>query len=89
MTVVEARVRSEAQRRATAAFWPWSCSINTEIRGSIADHEFTMERGGRRVAEASGRWLRLRETYGVEAEWARTMLWSWPSLRSSIRWRTV
>jgi uncharacterized protein YxjI len=37
-----------------------------DIQGNITDHEYTMERGGRRVAEVSKRWLRLADTYGVE-----------------------
>jgi uncharacterized protein YxjI len=37
-----------------------------EIKGNIVDHEFTFERGGRKVAEVSKRWFRLRDTYAVE-----------------------
>jgi uncharacterized protein YxjI len=36
------------------------------IQGNIVDHEYTFEAGGRKIAEASKRWLRLRDTYGVE-----------------------
>src|SRR6476619_791877 len=37
-----------------------------EIQGNIVSHEYTMERGGKRVAEVSRKWLRLAETYTVE-----------------------
>ena len=34
--------------------------------GNVVDHEFKVERGGHRVAEASKRWFRVRDSYGVE-----------------------
>jgi len=37
-----------------------------EAKGNIVDHEYSIERGGRKVAEASKRWFRLRDTYGIE-----------------------
>ena len=37
-----------------------------EIQGNIVSHEYTMERGGRRVAEVSKKWLRVADTYTVE-----------------------
>ena len=39
-----------------------------QIQGNILDHEYTFEAGGRKVAETSKRWLRVRDTYGVEIE---------------------
>jgi uncharacterized protein YxjI len=39
---------------------------NIEIQGNIVSHEYNMERGGRRVAEVSKRWLRLADTYTIE-----------------------
>ena len=36
------------------------------IQGNIVDHEYEFERGGAKIAEVSKRWLRLRDTYGVE-----------------------
>ncbi|MEU1971237.1 LURP-one-related family protein [Microbacterium sp. NPDC019599] len=36
------------------------------IQGNIVDHEYEFERGGSKIAEVSKRWLRLRDTYGVE-----------------------
>src|SRR5580704_19629417 len=36
------------------------------IQGNIVDHEYTIEDDGRRVAEVSKRWFRVRDTYGVE-----------------------
>ncbi len=41
---------------------------NLEIQGSILDHEYVMEAGGRKVAEVSKRWFSLRDSYGVEIE---------------------
>jgi uncharacterized protein YxjI len=35
-------------------------------KGNIVDHEFEIERDGEKIAEISKRWLRIRETYGVE-----------------------
>ncbi len=37
-----------------------------EIKGNIADHEYTFERNGRNVAEVSKRWVRMRDTYTVD-----------------------
>ena len=37
-----------------------------EAKGNIVDHEYTIERGGQKVAEASKRWFRVRDTYGIE-----------------------
>ena len=37
-----------------------------EAKGNIVDHEYKIERGGRRVAEVSKRWFRIRDTYGIE-----------------------
>jgi uncharacterized protein YxjI len=37
-----------------------------EAKGNIVDHEYRIERGGKRVAEVSKRWFRIRDTYGIE-----------------------
>ncbi|MGB0093296.1 MAG: LURP-one-related family protein [Solirubrobacteraceae bacterium] len=37
-----------------------------EAKGNIVDHEYKIERDGDRVAEVSKRWLRVRDTYGIE-----------------------
>jgi uncharacterized protein YxjI len=34
--------------------------------GNVVDHEFKIERDGDTVAEISKKWVRVRETYGVE-----------------------
>jgi len=39
-----------------------------ELTGSLFDHEFTIERGGRRVARASRKLFRIRDTYAVDVE---------------------
>jgi uncharacterized protein YxjI len=39
-----------------------------EIHGNIVDHEYTFEADGRKVAEVSKKWFRVRDTYGVEVE---------------------
>jgi uncharacterized protein YxjI len=36
------------------------------VHGNVVDHEFKIERDGDTVAEISKRWVRVRETYGVE-----------------------
>jgi uncharacterized protein YxjI len=35
-------------------------------KGNIVDHEFEIERDGHKIAEISKRWVRVRETYGIE-----------------------
>ena len=35
-------------------------------QGNIVDHEYEIEADGRKVAEVSKRWFRVRDTYGVE-----------------------
>src|SRR4051794_13497691 len=37
-----------------------------EAKGNIVDHEYKIERGGKKVAEVSKRWFRVRDTYGIE-----------------------
>jgi uncharacterized protein YxjI len=37
-----------------------------EAHGNIVDHEYKIERDGHKVAEVSKRWLRVRDTYGIE-----------------------
>jgi uncharacterized protein YxjI len=37
-----------------------------EVQGNILDHEYELERGGRKVAEVSKKWFRVRDTYGIE-----------------------
>ena len=37
-----------------------------EAHGNIVDHEYEIERDGRTIAEISKRWLRVRDTYGIE-----------------------
>ena len=39
-----------------------------EIQGNILDHEYTFEQGGRKIAETSKKWFRLRDSYGVEID---------------------
>jgi uncharacterized protein YxjI len=41
-------------------------SDDLEASGSLLDHEYTFERGGRTVATVSKRWFTMRDTYGVE-----------------------
>ena len=35
-------------------------------KGNIVDHEYKIERGGDKVAQVSRRWVRMRDTYGIE-----------------------
>jgi uncharacterized protein YxjI len=37
-----------------------------EAKGNIVDHEYEIDRGGDKVAQVSKRWLRMRDTYGIE-----------------------
>ena len=37
-----------------------------DAKGNIVDHEYTVERGGDKVAEVSKKWFRVRDTYGIE-----------------------
>ena len=37
-----------------------------KVQGSIADHEYEIEAEGRKIAEVSKKWFRVRDTYGVE-----------------------
>ena len=48
----------------------WTVNVedapDLRVQGNIVDHEYTIEDDGRRVAEVSKRWFRVRDTYGVE-----------------------
>src|SRR5579863_4465006 len=35
-------------------------------KGNIVDHEYEIERDGDKIATVSKRWVRVRETYGIE-----------------------
>jgi uncharacterized protein YxjI len=37
-----------------------------EVQGNILDHEYTIDAGGKKVAEVSKKWFRVRDSYGVE-----------------------
>ena len=37
-----------------------------EAKGNILDHEYRIERDGDKIAEVSRKWVRVRETYGIE-----------------------
>ena len=37
-----------------------------KVRGNILDHEYNIKRDGDDVAEVSKKWLRMRDTYGIE-----------------------
>jgi uncharacterized protein YxjI len=39
-----------------------------EVKGKIGDHEYKIERDGKKIAEISKKWFRLRDTYGVEVD---------------------
>ena len=37
-----------------------------EVQGNVLDHEYDVESDGRKVAEVSKKWFRVRDTYGVQ-----------------------
>jgi uncharacterized protein YxjI len=37
-----------------------------KVRGNILGHEYEVKREGDKVAEVSKKWLRMRDTYGIE-----------------------
>jgi len=37
-----------------------------ETQGNILHHEYSVEQGGRRVAQISKNWFRVRDTYGID-----------------------
>jgi uncharacterized protein YxjI len=37
-----------------------------DAKGNIVDHEYEIERDGKKIAEISKRWFRVRDTYGIE-----------------------
>lgn len=53
---------------------PLHSGFKTEVEGSgelsakgnIVDHEYEIDRDGKKVAEISKKWVRVRETYGIE-----------------------
>ena len=38
------------------------------VKGNFVDHEYEIERDGKQIAEVSKKWLRARDTYGVEVD---------------------
>ena len=41
-------------------------ATDLHVQGNVVDHEYEIEEDGRKVAEVSKRWFRVRDTYGVE-----------------------
>ena len=39
-----------------------------EVKGNFVDHEYEIERDGKRIAEVSKKWLRIRDSYGVNID---------------------
>lgn len=39
-----------------------------KAKGNIVDHEYKIEQDGRKIAEVSKKWFRVRDTYGVEIQ---------------------
>jgi uncharacterized protein YxjI len=37
-----------------------------KVQGNVVDHEYEIEDDGRKIAEVSKKWFRVRDTYGVE-----------------------
>ena len=37
-----------------------------DVQGNIVDHEYEFERDGDKVAQVSKRWVRVRDTYGIQ-----------------------
>jgi uncharacterized protein YxjI len=38
------------------------------VKGNFVDHAYEIERDGKRIAEVSKKWMRARDTYGVEVQ---------------------
>ncbi len=43
-----------------------------KVQGNVVDHEYEIEADGRKVAEVSKKWFRVRDTYGVEIDPAQS-----------------
>ena len=39
-----------------------------EIQGNILDHEYDIRSEGRKIADVSKKWFRIRDSHGVEIE---------------------
>jgi uncharacterized protein YxjI len=39
-----------------------------DVQGNILGHEYSIDQGGRQIAEVSKKWFRLRDTYGVDIQ---------------------
>ena len=50
----------------------WTVKIgdgpDLDVQGNILNHQYTIEEGGRKIAEVSKKWFRLADTYGVQIE---------------------
>ena len=56
-----------------------------EVKGNIVDHEYEIEADHHKVAEISKKWFRVRESYGVDSQLARTPRSFSPSRSPSTR----
>lgn len=50
----------------------WTVKIgdgpDLDVQGNIFDHQYTIDEGGRKIAEVSKKWFRVADTYGVQIE---------------------
>jgi uncharacterized protein YxjI len=72
MTILRAGETIATIRKAW--FAPLRDKFEIEVRGAegliaqgdLLDHEYSISRGGERVAQVSKQWFTLRDTYGIE-----------------------
>ena len=60
-----------------------------KVQGNIVDHEYEIEADGRKIAEISKRWFRVREPTASRSRRASTTSSSWRSRSPSTRWPTA
>ena len=50
----------------------WDVKVNVGddlvVQGNFIDHEYTIKRKGKKVAEVSKKWFRITDTYGVDVD---------------------
>ena len=50
----------------------WDVKVNggddLVVQGNFIDHEYTIKRKGKKVAEVSKKWFRITDTYGVDVD---------------------
>lgn len=70
MTIVRGSSKAKVRKRLIGIRDRYTVDVSSgqdlKAKGNFVDHEYEIERGGKKVAEVSKKWFRVRDTYGIQ-----------------------